>query len=119
MRESFFAFVASQNSNPSLRRRLSLASPPEALAGAKVVEPSSSSAVNESRGTWRYGCDSWGTFWCSLEAVRLLLLSVVENRGAWMFHADIVGNVHWLGREAAVPGWVPSVITGLQAWVSR
>ena len=42
-----------------------------------------------------------------------------EAEGAGgMFCADIVGNVHWLGREAAVPGSVPSVVTGLQARVS-
>jgi len=54
-------------------------------------------------------------------AVKLLLLSLVENEAegaGGMFCADIVGNVHWLGREAAVPGSVPSVVTGLQARVS-
>lgn len=36
-----------------------------------------------------------------------------------MFCADIFGNFHWLDGEAAVPGSVPSAVTGLQAQVSR
>ena len=36
-----------------------------------------------------------------------------------MFCAEIVGNVHWLGGEAAAAGSVPSAVTGLQARVSR
>lgn len=48
------------------------------------------------------------------------LFSVVENRsGGEMFCADIVGNVHWLGGEAAEPGSVPSAVTGLWDQVSR
>lgn len=50
----------------------------------------------------------------------LKLSSVMENRGgAEMFCADIVGNVHWLGGEAAEPGLVPSAVTGLWNQVSR
>lgn len=46
--------------------------------------------------------------------------SVVENRGGReKFCADIVGNVHWLGGEAAEPGSVPSAVTGLWDQVSR
>lgn len=36
-----------------------------------------------------------------------------------MFCADIIGNVHWLGGEAAEPGSVPSAVTGLWDQVSR
>lgn len=83
-KRSFMASVASQNSGPSLHKRLSFASPAKAVAVGKV-ELSSPSPINGRRGTLMYilGCNSFGTSWYYLQAVKLLLLSLVENRGGW------------------------------------
>lgn len=51
-----------------------------------------------------------------MEIVKLFSVVEIEVEGRC---AVIVGNVQWLGGEAAEPGSVPSAVTGLWDQVSR